>query len=133
MVLALDGREDVNDESRSGRSSTSTTDEIVEAVKKTVLENRRFSVREIVEDIDISVSLLHTMFSDVLGMRRGTDDKKNNKNFRTRNAQELLNDVNADPDLLRWVYQNQDLIVPMEDSGRTTVSTAENRRSSKNI
>ena len=133
MVLALDGREDVNDESRSGRSSTSTTDEIVEAVKKTVLENRRFSVREIVEDIDISVSLLHAMFSDVLGMRRGTDDKKNNKNFRTRNAQELLNDVNADPDLLRWVYQNQDLIVPMEDSGRTTVSTAENRRSSKNI
>ncbi|KAG8329000.1 hypothetical protein J6590_097237, partial [Homalodisca vitripennis] len=36
------GREDVNDEERAGRPSTSTTDE----VKKMVLANRRITVRQ---------------------------------------------------------------------------------------
>jgi len=35
-----EGREDVNDEERAGRPSTSTTDENIDEVKKIVLANR---------------------------------------------------------------------------------------------
>ncbi|KAG5338923.1 MOS1T transposase, partial [Acromyrmex heyeri] len=38
-----EGREDVNDEERAGRPSTSTTDENIDEVKKIVLANRRIT------------------------------------------------------------------------------------------
>ena len=65
-----DGVEDANDEPRSGRPSTSTTDENVQAVKKIVLENRQITVREVAEDIGISLGSRYEIFSYVLGMRR---------------------------------------------------------------
>lgn len=40
-----EGREDVNDEERAGRPSTSTTDEKINEVEKMVLANRRITVR----------------------------------------------------------------------------------------
>lgn len=46
---------------RSGRPSTSTTDECVEAVTKIVLDNHRIVIR------DVAVGLCQTIFSDVLG------------------------------------------------------------------
>ena len=36
-------REDVNDDARPGRSSTSTTDENIEAVKKMILNNTHYN------------------------------------------------------------------------------------------
>ena len=39
-------REDVNDNVRPGRPSMSTTDENIEAVKKMILNNGRFIIRE---------------------------------------------------------------------------------------
>ena len=42
-----EGREDVNDEERAGRLSTSATDENIDEVKKIVLANRRIIVREV--------------------------------------------------------------------------------------
>ena len=68
--LLQDGREDANDEPRSGRPSTSTTDENVQAVKKIVLENRRITIREVAEDVGISLGSCHEIFSNILGMRR---------------------------------------------------------------
>ena len=46
-----EGREDVNDEERAGRPSTSTTDENIDEVKTIV--NRRITVREVAEDLNI--------------------------------------------------------------------------------
>ena len=43
-----EGGEDVNDEERAGRPSTSTTDEKIDKVKKIVFVNRRITVREVV-------------------------------------------------------------------------------------
>ncbi|XP_037909777.1 protein GVQW3-like [Hermetia illucens] len=112
-----DDREDVNDELRSGRP-TSTTDDNVEAVKKIVLENRRITIREVAKDVGISVGSRHIIFSDISGMRRvaakfvskllNFDQKNRHMGF----AQELLNDVNDGPDMLKrvisgdksWVY-----------------------------
>ena len=65
-----EGREDVNDNPRPGRLSTSTTDESVEAVKKMILENRRITIRKVAEEVGMSVDACHAIFSDVLGMRR---------------------------------------------------------------
>ncbi|UYV64630.1 hypothetical protein LAZ67_3001396 [Cordylochernes scorpioides] len=48
-----EGREDVNDEERAGRPSTSTTDEKINEVKKIILANRRITVREVAEDLNI--------------------------------------------------------------------------------
>jgi len=65
-----EGREDVNDEERAGRPSTSTTDENIDKVKKIVLANRRITVREVAEDLNISIGSCHSIFTNDLGMKR---------------------------------------------------------------
>ena len=57
------GWEDVNDDARPGRLSTSTTDENIKAVKKMILDNRRIttSIREVIDDNQV-------IFTDVLDM-----------------------------------------------------------------
>ncbi|KAG5326444.1 MOS1T transposase, partial [Acromyrmex heyeri] len=62
-----EGREDVNDEERAGRPSTSTTDENIDEVKKIVLANRRITVREVAEDLNISIGSCHSIFTNDLG------------------------------------------------------------------
>ena len=41
-----EGREDVNDDNRPGRPSTSTTVENIKAVKKIILDNHRITIRK---------------------------------------------------------------------------------------
>ncbi|KAG5329351.1 GVQW3 protein, partial [Acromyrmex charruanus] len=65
-----EGREDVNDEEHAGRPSTSTTDENIDEVKKIALANRRITVREVAEDLNMSIGLCHSIFTNDLGMRR---------------------------------------------------------------
>ncbi|XP_018365426.1 PREDICTED: putative uncharacterized protein FLJ37770 [Trachymyrmex cornetzi] len=65
-----EGLEDVNDEERAGHPSTSTTDENIDEVKKIVLANRRITVREVAEDLNISIGSCHSIFTNDLGMRR---------------------------------------------------------------
>ncbi|XP_018337789.1 PREDICTED: putative uncharacterized protein FLJ37770 [Trachymyrmex septentrionalis] len=59
-------REDVEDDDRSGRPSTSITDDNVERVKKMILENRRITIREVADDVGISFGSCQAIFSDVL-------------------------------------------------------------------
>ena len=114
--LFTEGREEVNDDARPGRPNTSTTNENTEAVKKIV--NRRITIREVAEDDGISVGSCHAIFSDIFGLKRVAAKfvpKLLNFDQKTRRmtiAQEMLNDVNDDPDLLKkvitgdesWVY-----------------------------
>ena len=65
-----DGREDVEDDERSGRPSTSTTDENVEKVEEMVMNNRRITIRDVADDVGISIGSCHEIFSNVLGMKR---------------------------------------------------------------
>ncbi|UYV64476.1 K02A2.6-like [Cordylochernes scorpioides] len=65
-----EGREDVNDEERAGRPSTSTTDKKINKVEKMILANRRITVREVAEDLNISIGSCHSIFINDLGMRR---------------------------------------------------------------
>ncbi|UYV71132.1 RAD54L2 [Cordylochernes scorpioides] len=113
-----EGREDVNDEERAGRSSTSTTDEKINEVEKMILANRRITVREVAEDLNISIGSCHSIFINDLGMRRvaakfvpkllNCDQKQHRMNI----ANEMLDSVRDDPNLLQrvitgdeaWVY-----------------------------
>ncbi|UYV60717.1 hypothetical protein LAZ67_1002021 [Cordylochernes scorpioides] len=113
-----EGREDVNDEERVGRPSTSTTDEKINEVEKMILANRRITVREVAEDLNISIGSCHSIFINDLGMRRvaakfvpkllNCDQKQHRMNI----ANEMLDSVRDDPNLLQrvitgdeaWVY-----------------------------
>ncbi|UYV78290.1 hypothetical protein LAZ67_16000864 [Cordylochernes scorpioides] len=113
-----EGREDVNDEERAGRPSTSTTDEKINEVEKMILANRRITVREVAEDLNISIGSCHSIFINDLGMRRvaakfvpkllNCDQKQHRMNI----ANEMLDYVRDDPNLLQrvitgdeaWVY-----------------------------
>ncbi|UYV71820.1 hypothetical protein LAZ67_9000550 [Cordylochernes scorpioides] len=113
-----EGREDVNDEERAGRPSTSTTDEKINEVEKMILANRRITVREVSEDLNISIGSCHSIFINDLGMRRvaakfvpkllNCDQKQHRMNI----ANEMLDSVRDDPNLLQrvitgdeaWVY-----------------------------
>ena len=98
-----EGREDVNDEERTGRPSTSTTDENIDVVKKIVLVNRRITVREVAEDLNISI------FTNDLGMTRVAakivpkllhfDQKQHRINI----AEEILDSVRDNPNLRQRV------------------------------
>ncbi|UYV72816.1 hypothetical protein LAZ67_10000875 [Cordylochernes scorpioides] len=113
-----EGREDVNDEERAGRPSTSTTDEKINEVEKMILANRRITVREVAEDLNISIGSCHSIFINDLCMRRvaakfapkllNCDQKQHRMNI----ANEMLDSVRDDPNLLQrvitgdlaWVY-----------------------------
>ncbi|UYV63247.1 hypothetical protein LAZ67_2003545 [Cordylochernes scorpioides] len=104
-----EGREDVNDEERAGRPSTSTTDEKINEVEKMILGNRRITVREVAEDLNISIGSCHSIFINDLGMRRvaakfvqkllNCDQKQHRMNI----ANEMLDSVRDDPNLLQRV------------------------------
>ena len=67
-----DGRKNVNDDARPGRSNTSTIDENIETVKKMTLDNCRITIREVADDVGISFGWCPAIFSEVLGMKRAT-------------------------------------------------------------
>ncbi|UYV61426.1 hypothetical protein LAZ67_1004796 [Cordylochernes scorpioides] len=113
-----EGREDVNGEERAGRPSTSTTNEKINEVEKMILANRRITVREVAEDLNISIGSCHSIFINDLGMRRvaakfvpkllNCDQKQHRMNI----ANEMLDSVRDDPNLFQrvitgdeaWVY-----------------------------
>ena len=64
------GLKDVNDGARPSRPSTSTTDEIIEAVQTMILNTSRITIREVADDVGISFGSLQAIFTDVLGTKR---------------------------------------------------------------
>ena len=62
-------REDVEDDERPGRPSTSTTDENVEKVKEMVMNDRRITIREVADDVGISIGSCYGVLLNVLGMK----------------------------------------------------------------
>ena len=113
-----DGCEDVEDDERPGRHSTSTTDENVEKVKEMVMNDCRITIREIADDVGISIGSCHDIFSNVLDMKRVAAKfvpkllNFEQKQRRIEVAQESLNEVNDDAELLKriitvdktWLY-----------------------------
>ena len=64
------GCESVEDEERSGRPSTSKTQENVERVSEMIPSNRRLTVREISDDLNISYGSVQNILTTNLNTRR---------------------------------------------------------------
>ena len=52
-ISRTQGQEYVNDDARSGRPNTSTTDEHIVAVKKMILYNLRITIREVAHNVGV--------------------------------------------------------------------------------
>ena len=65
-----DGRTSVHSDARSGRPSTSRNDELIDQVRALVMQDRRVTVRELVEEVGISTGSVHSILTDDLAMRR---------------------------------------------------------------
>ncbi|UYV72760.1 hypothetical protein LAZ67_10000554 [Cordylochernes scorpioides] len=90
----------------------------INEVEKMILANRRITVREVAEDLNISIGSCHSIFINDLGMRRvaakfvpkllNCDQKQHRMNI----ANEMLDSVRDDPNLIQrvitgdeaWVY-----------------------------
>ena len=87
-------------------------------MKEMVMNDRRIAIREVADDVGISIGSCHEIFSNVLGMKRVTAKfvpklfNFEQKQRRIEVAQESLNEVNDDAELLKciitgdetWVY-----------------------------
>lgn len=112
------GRTSIEENSRSGRPSTSTNDENIDAVRSVIRTNRRLTVREVAQDVGISIGSCHEVLTEKLGMHRVsakfvprllTEDQKEN---RVNICQELLERATNDENFMKtiitgdetWVY-----------------------------
>ena len=57
------GRTSIENDPKSGRSSSSTGDDHIEKVRSVIRENRRLTVREISEEVGICKSSYHTILT----------------------------------------------------------------------
>ena len=113
-----EGRASVDEVPRPGRHSTSTDDGHVQMVRHVIRANRRLTVREVAEEVDISVGSCHQILTEKLQMRRVsakfvprllTNDQKEN---RVQISQELLTNASGNYNFLKniitgdetWVY-----------------------------
>lgn len=113
------GREEVEDDPRSGRPSTSKTDENIARVKQLVRSDRRLTVRMMADDLGLKRESVRTILLDELGMRKvcakmvpkilSEDQKQRRVDF----CKGMLEQIRDDPDILgqiitgdeTWVYQ----------------------------
>ena len=65
-----EGREKVEDDHRSGRPSTSRTDENVERVRQKVRSDRRLTVRMRADELGINNERVWRIITEDLGMRK---------------------------------------------------------------
>ena len=65
-----DGRESVEDDKHSGRSSTCTTPEMIAKVREVILEDRRQTIHDVCNRIGLSYGSCQRILADELNMRR---------------------------------------------------------------
>lgn len=102
------GCESVEDE-RSGRPSTSKTQENVERVSEIIRSNRQLTIREISEDLNISYGSVQSILTTDLNMRQVTAKfvppilTEEQKQQRLSISLELLERSASDSDFLRYI------------------------------
>ena len=113
------GREDVEDDPKSGRPYTSTTDTNIEKVRQLVRKYRRLTIRVIAKEVGMDKETFRTVLVDTLGMRKVcvkmvqrllTEEQKAQ---RLNACRDILLQMEADKKLLEnvitgdesWVFQ----------------------------
>jgi hypothetical protein len=107
------GRMSIDEDSRSGRPSTSIDDVHIDAVRHLILQNRCLTIREIAEDVGISFGSCQAILTEKLNMQCVaakfvrcvlTEDQKAN---RVNISQELLDRVSLDENFLKTVVNRR--------------------------
>ena len=70
MKCFSEGRETVTNKERSGRPSTSRTEENIAKIRQIVRENRRLTVRSIAEQVNIDRETVRKILTEDLDMRK---------------------------------------------------------------
>ena len=114
-----EGREDVEDDPRGGRPSTSRNETNVELVKKMVRGDRLLTVRPISDELGLNRNSVWKIITEYLGMRKAcakmvpkllNDDQKMR---RMQVCQDILENFDSNPDVLKkvitgdetWVFE----------------------------
>ena len=104
-----EGREEVTDEPRSGRPSSARTDVNVQRVREFLNTDRRLSLYQVAEALDLSETTVQRIVTEDLHMRKVcaklvprvlTEEQKQNRVLR---CEELLQVCEGDPDFLEKV------------------------------
>ena len=104
-----EGREEVENDHRSGRPSTSKTDENVERVRQKVRNDRRLTVRMIAEELGMNSERVWRIITEDLGMRKICTKmvprlrNEGQKEWRVQGCQDILELLETKPNLLKRV------------------------------
>jgi transposase len=113
-----DGRTLANSEQRSGRPSTSWNANVIENVCSLILEDRHLTVREIADEVGISIGCAHSILTEDLHMCRVVAKfvpkllSQEQQKLCLEVVQDMLECANGDPEFLKtvitgdetWVY-----------------------------
>nr|XP_061792327.1 protein GVQW3-like [Nerophis lumbriciformis] len=104
-----EGREDVEDDPRSGRPSTSRTEANVERVRQTVRGDRRATVRWIASELGMNRDNVWKIITEDLTLQKVCSKlvpkrlSEDQKDYRIHFCQDLLERLETEPDLLSRV------------------------------
>ena len=104
-----EGREEVEDDHRSGRPSTSRTDENIERGRQKVRSDRRLTVRMIVDELGVNTKRVWRITTEDLGMRKICAKivprllNEGQKERRVQVCQDTLKELETEPNLLKRV------------------------------
>ena len=102
-------REEVEDDHRSGRPSTSRTDENVKRVRQKMRGDRRLTVRMLAHELGINSERVWRIITEDLGMRKICAKmvprllNERQKNRRVQVSQDSLEQLETEPNLLKRV------------------------------
>ncbi|XP_066965661.1 protein GVQW3-like [Macrobrachium rosenbergii] len=97
-----DGRENVEDEPRSGRRSSSRTDENVTRVKAVLDTDRRMDIRLIADEVRIPKTVVHRIVTGDLSMGKICAKlvPEEQKETRLSICQDIVNLLSTEPNML---------------------------------
>ena len=113
----MEGREDVEGDSKSGRPCPSTTDTNIEKVRQLVRSDRRLPIRVIANEVGMDKEMVCTILVDTLGMRKTcakmvprllTEEQKAQ---RLNACRDILQQMEADEKLLENVITRDESLV----------------------
>ena len=111
------GRESVEDDEHSGRPSTSKTDENINKVRKMLINNRKLTIRELAEDLNIAYGSFQDIVVNGLGLRQVAAKlvpKELNfmqKRDRVVIAKDMISKAESDPTFIKRIITGDETCV----------------------
>nr|XP_050030238.1 protein GVQW3-like [Dermacentor andersoni] len=132
-----EGLEQVADKCRSGRPTTTTTDENVDRVREVLRSDRRLSIQQIADTLYMSTFAVHRTVTEDLQMRKVCSKLvpkvlvEDQKEPRALRGKELLDSIQNKPDFVNsvatgdesWMFENDSESKRQSSECRTTSSS----------